>query len=572
MSNCIKQTKNVGLLLIQHNDTFLILRKFWVLLIAGVSLGQPSTQAQDGYKLVGSADASPSSDCYNLTLRPRDRSLTSGAVWCTKALNISESFELEFTMNLDASPLDSDGIVFVLQTQGIDILGIGGSGIGYKGLQNSFGVEFDTYKNGESADPSFDHIALVRDGNVDHRLNLSFAPPVPILATSRSIKDGQNHHIKLTWNAATHLFQVYVDCSRRITQSVDFVNDVFRGFNTIYWGVTAAISGAGNYHIVCLPQNIIFRDTIHACPTESITLVAGMAIDNNYQWKPEQRLNNPQMRTPQLKATQSQLYTVSYKDFCYTEKTDSVFLAVKASNLSLGDDKQVCENEIVELNPTLTPNSRNIAFKWSTGDTTTQLKPKTSGQYSLTVVADGCSVTDSIKVAFNSLPKLNLSTEPVYNCQANQPIQLNPQATGPGLQYLWSPGASREPILMATMPGLYSVRITNSMSCSAIQQFFILSNCPSTLVFVPEAFTPNGDGVNDFLTWKGEIDLDINMKVFDRWGEIIFKSTASVPYWDGTYKGQPCPSAIYTWRLDYRSRLGGNQPESIMQGKVLLLK
>lgn len=71
---------------------------------------------------------------------------------------------------------------------------------------------------------------------------------------------------------------------------------------------------------------------------------------------------------------------------------------------------------------------------------------------------------------------------------------------------------------------------------------------PATL-FVPNAFTPNGDGLNDFFTSFGEFEQDFELQIYDRWGKLIFQSFAQNPGWDGTFKGQPVSEGVYVYRL-----------------------
>lgn len=71
---------------------------------------------------------------------------------------------------------------------------------------------------------------------------------------------------------------------------------------------------------------------------------------------------------------------------------------------------------------------------------------------------------------------------------------------------------------------------------------------PATL-FVPNAFTPNGDGLNDFFTSFGEFEQDFELQIYDRWGKLIFQSFTQYPGWGGEIKGQPVPEGVYVYRL-----------------------
>lgn len=71
---------------------------------------------------------------------------------------------------------------------------------------------------------------------------------------------------------------------------------------------------------------------------------------------------------------------------------------------------------------------------------------------------------------------------------------------------------------------------------------------PATL-FVPTAFTPNGDGLNDFFTSFGEFEKDFEMQIYDRWGKLIFASQTQYPGWNGEIDGSPVPEGVYVFRI-----------------------
>jgi gliding motility-associated-like protein len=73
-------------------------------------------------------------------------------------------------------------------------------------------------------------------------------------------------------------------------------------------------------------------------------------------------------------------------------------------------------------------------------------------------------------------------------------------------------------------------------------------NFPPTL-FVPTAFTPNGDGVNDYFTSFGEFEATFELQVWDRWGKLIFQANTPLPGWQGDFKGNPAPEGVYVYKI-----------------------
>jgi len=72
---------------------------------------------------------------------------------------------------------------------------------------------------------------------------------------------------------------------------------------------------------------------------------------------------------------------------------------------------------------------------------------------------------------------------------------------------------------------------------------------PLMNVYIPNAFTPNGDGINDTFGIKGEGSFQYNLVVFNRWGEKVFESTNPNQQWDGTYKNRPAQQGEYVYQL-----------------------
>jgi gliding motility-associated-like protein len=90
---------------------------------------------------------------------------------------------------------------------------------------------------------------------------------------------------------------------------------------------------------------------------------------------------------------------------------------------------------------------------------------------------------------------------------------------------------------------------------------------PPLSVFIPDAFTPNGDGINDLFGVKGEGLTNFNLRIFNRWGEVLFESSNPKQQWDGTYKGKPVQGDTYVYQL-YASGLGSK----IRTGSVTLVR
>ncbi len=201
-----------------------------------------------------------------------------------------------------------------------------------------------------------------------------------------------------------------------------------------------------------------------------------------------------------------------------------------------------------------------LKYTWNTGDTTAQiiLTPTQSGEYNL-VMSDtsGCKAFDSVFVTVNSVPFVNAGTDTLI-CDGEQYlIPATSDATG----FVWVPsvGLSNANILTPTFLGnssqQYIVNVISAEGCTASDTLQIdVRNCLS-YIEVPEAFTPNGDGVNDFFTLFGNNIANYEIQIYNRWGEMVFSSRDLSELsnlskgWDGTYKGKEQNTGVFVYQL-----------------------
>ncbi len=233
-------------------------------------LGQSSVSAQQ-YTLNGSA-TQDNCHCYTLT---REVNATSGSVWNNFRIDLSQSFDFKFDINLGRLDANgADGIAFVLQPISTSV-GSQGGGLGYAGINPSVGVTLDTYQNSSpDNDPAYDHIAIQTNGVLDHNLPANnLAGPVQIISGSNNAEDDSWHVLRVNWNAATKTLEAYIDGVLRVSAVKDFVTDVFSGNPMVFWGFTGATGGLVNLQRFCtaLSPRIRSLNGQNRCINEPIT-------------------------------------------------------------------------------------------------------------------------------------------------------------------------------------------------------------------------------------------------------------------------------------------------------------
>jgi gliding motility-associated-like protein len=537
----------------------------WIVAIAPAAFGQKA------YNTRGSAQPVGNTDCYQITSATNNQI---GAIWYADKVRLDKSFDLEFSMNFGTKDQDgADGMVFVIQTAGNNALGNTGQGMGYKGFAPSVGVEFDTWQNGDENDPTFDHIAVFKNGSVNHNVQGQLTPPVMAMLNNPDIEDGKEHNVRITWDARQNTLEVYFDCQKRISLNINLSKDVFFGAKEAWWGFTGATGGSNNLQTVCLRKDIVAKDTFQICRGERVELVARNSIDRRYTWSPRTFLTDADSPSPIAQPTRTQLYTVRYRDFCNEVTLDSILVEVTAPpTLDLGPDRQPCDTtKRLLLTPTLTPKINDVVYSWSNGASTDTTGVTKSGVYKLSVNAKGCKTSDSVSVIFRPTPVVPKVAEP-YFCIRDAAVLLDAQATEPNLQFLWTPTRQTTPTIAASQSGKYSVSIKNEFGCGVVRSFNVRDDCPPN-VFVPDVFTPNGDGQNDVFELKATEELTTELLIFNRWGEVVFKSNNLQNAWNGVLSnGTEAPADTYVWQLQYAQRRPAQPIQYERRGKVVLVR
>lgn len=236
-----------------------------------------------------------------------------------------------------------------------------------------------------------------------------------------------------------------------------------------------------------------------------------------------------------------------------------------------------CEGANLKLNAgSLT--GRALTYDWTSPDGATHSGAEWSigsagllaaGEYQVTA-SDGptCSTTESLIVQVYPKPHVSLSDQDTI-C-SEMAVNLN---AGSGFaSYKWQDG-STEPQLAATSEGIYWVVVTDNNGCQASDSV-LLHQC-ELLLWMPNVFTPNGDGLNDIFLpkYRNDVDITFQMLIFNKWGEQLFSTNNINQGWDGTYKGVLCKEDLYTWTITFSAPTNYKfLQKSPQSGNVMLLK
>jgi gliding motility-associated-like protein len=245
---------------------------------------------------------------------------------------------------------------------------------------------------------------------------------------------------------------------------------------------------------------------------------------------------------------------------------DSVTITViQPLNVSVANpENSICVGETVQLqalgaenylwSPSSTLSANNIANP----------KAKPSNDITYTVIGYdslGCfrdTAIAAIKVYEH--PTVDLGPDLVLT--AGNSKTLTPLYTGRINSYLWTPSKDLScytcpaPVLSARDNVTYRLKVSNEGGCTAEDLLNVVVTCDNSTVFIPNTFSPNGDGMNDVFYPRGNgINAISSMRILNRWGEVVFNKKELTPNnpstgWDGMHKGKRADAGVYTYAVE----------------------
>lgn len=251
--------------------------------------------------------------------------------------------------------------------------------------------------------------------------------------------------------------------------------------------------------------------------------------------------------------------TVNYAFDC--SYTDTILINRSPSpDIDLGDDRLICEGDSILL----INSANNLTYLWNNGSTDSIFIATESGLVSLTVTAqNGCFNSDSIEIITKPTPLVFLGNDTTLIWDET----INLDAGNYGSTYIWSTGDSIQIVTVAGSEQIVWVYVSNN-GCVG-NDTIILSEFPRCIITVPNAFSPNGDGQNDILFVRGSGFIDFELLIFNRIGEMVFKTNNESNGWDGTFKGKPQEVDAYMYILKGRCSDG---QDIFNKGNITLLR
>ncbi len=291
--------------------------------------------------------------------------------------------------------------------------------------------------------------------------------------------------------------------------------------------------------------------------------------------------------TEDLQSLQSGMYTVTVTDLTNCSTTGSYSIDNAMIDLVVNGTitPMICgePNGGIELN--IIPPSGN-SYAWSNGTTDQDLASVSAGTYSVTVTGqNGC--TSSLIFAITESQSVEVDIEANLIDAGDDHVTISAQVNLPLSALdtiIWLPGnlfdcvekfCLQQTIQRPSQQTEIIVMVIDTNGCTA-QASLTLDAEINPHVFIPNVFSPNGDGINDMFTVAANEDVEeiVELRIFDRWGEIIFVNTHFPPNelsygWDGSFKNAIMNPAVFVYWAKVRFVDG---TEEFYKGDVTLLR
>ncbi len=281
-----------------------------------------------------------------------------------------------------------------------------------------------------------------------------------------------------------------------------------------------------------------------------------------YNWMPGNLSGNSVIVTPTTTTT----YTLTVTDANGCTATSMVTITVSVCSLPTAalnvSDNMICESSCVNFTDmsTGTPTGWSWSFPGATPATSTLQNPtnicyNTPGNYSVTLISTNAFGSDTI-VMNNYMvvgAQNNVDAGAYVTIAIGNSTTLN--ASGGVGTYSWSPATGlsctscQSPLASPTVTTTYTVSYTNAFGCMSTDTVTV-DVIIAYSIFIPSAFSPNGDNVNDILWVRGAGIKTLNFVVYDRFGEKVFESSNINDGWDGTFHGKDMNTGIYVWYVN----------------------
>ncbi len=326
------------------------------------------------------------------------------------------------------------------------------------------------------------------------------------------------------------------------------------------------------------------------CTYESVQLGKPADPGLKYSWSPASDLLNPTTSNPYTKynlqgVTNFVVTVTDPQTGCINEDEVTVSPVIIDTSLTVSGDLVFCNDDLRNTSLLVLVPGESVQWYGNNqaipGATTVQYDPRPSAttSYFASISRQGClDSTRSVIVNIPPDPRVSFRAERKLQC-VKIPVTFLNTTTIPGsdtLSYTWrlqsgEEFSSKNLVTVFNSPGPQKItlKVRSGFGCedSLSLVFDIVDHCQ---VNVPSAFTPNGDGLNDiFKPSLNGIKTLRRFVIYDRWGNVIYKTSTIEEGWDGRSRGMALDTGVFLWMLEYDSY---DRDNVVQKGTVTLIR
>ncbi len=302
-----------------------------------------------------------------------------------------------------------------------------------------------------------------------------------------------------------------------------------------------------------IPQFTLGAD-IYMCSVGGQATLAGPVGMKSYQWSTGDTTENANVFSPGK-------YWLTVSNSCFSNTDTIEVFPVEPIKFELGPDTVLCSGEMLILDPLQQKGKGPSNFPGAAYQEITE-----SGTYWVTETNLCGSFTDTIHVTFDNY--LDLESWDTTICDDES---VNIDLRGFPHKYTWFDGKT-DSVRTISKEGTYPLYINNQCGEFVKNYRVNISNCDCPF-FVPNAFTPDGDGVNDEFKIGHSCDIEsFSLQIFNRWGQMVFQSSSIDNSWDGTVNGERAPMGVYTYRVGYSWSVYGEEHSDQKTGSLTIIQ
>lgn len=400
-------------------------------------------------------------------------------------------------------------------------------------------------------------------------ISISTTPSISITPSSTVICNGQSTTLSVVGSSGPFLWNASSGTNPSPAVTVTVSPLTLTTYSVLSGTGTCTASAVATVSVVPVINIALTASSSTVCLTNTTTISAVAATGLTYTWQPVsaiQGATNTSSIIALPSTTATVIYTVTISN-SICAATNTIQLLVRTppiGNFKTLNNDTICTGGCVTFSSTTTGSSP-ISHKWyyqsgigtsSVGATPEACYPS-AGNFSVTlIVSNNCGIDTSVKANY-----ITVFDFPVLIVKGDTTIKIGDQAevyASGGLSYSWSPNVNgsiicstcASTIVQPTLTTQYIVVASNSKYCRVQDTVTVIVDVNCGDFFIPNVFSPNGDGLNDVINVHGRCISTFNLQIYSRWGEKVFETSTQSDSWDGTFRGQKLDTGVFVYKAD----------------------